>query len=147
MSGATGLKGDLSTLKGLNAKIRQMPLSIAHEVAQRSAPVLTGEAQNAYATGRTVYGDARPLGVHGNELTLVRTGLTLSTLRFAATGTIVRCVLGPKYARFLIGKYGILPNGNAAIPARWTALLRGIVDAVFAEQASAIGAVPGEAAA
>jgi hypothetical protein len=36
-----------------------------------------------------------------------------------AIGTITRCVLGTDYARFLIGKYGILPSGRGVLPHEW----------------------------
>lgn len=55
----------------------------------------------------------------GRELRLVRTGATRAALRFVAVGTVIRCVLGPRYARYLVGKYRILPSGQQAVPFRW----------------------------
>jgi hypothetical protein len=124
------VKGDFASLQKFKKKLRELPTSVAHSVAQRAAPDLTLAARAAYAAGRSVYGEARPTGVNGNLLDLYRTGATLQTLRFNASGTIVRCVLGTKYAGFLIGKYGILPNG--AIPVEWSAHLRRIVAEVAA---------------
>lgn len=119
------VRGDLSSINGLKARIRALPLSVAHDVAQRAAPAMTGLTQEAFHGGANVYGDPRPKGTAGQVLTLERTGTTGRTLRFTAVGTIVRCVLGTKYARFLIGKYGVLPNG--ALPARWSQRLQEIV--------------------
>jgi hypothetical protein len=120
-----GLRGDLSSIKGLKASLRALPLTVAHGVAQRAAPAMTGLTQQAHASGQTVYGDARPPGVDGRPLTLERTGTTKRTLRFTSAGTIVRCVLGTRYAKYLIGKYGILPNGP--LPVGWSARLAEIV--------------------
>ena len=72
-----------------------------------------------------MYGDARPKGVDGRPLTLVRTGRTRSMVRFSATGTIVRAVLAVPYAKYLIGKYEILPNGR--LPSTWRKTITRVV--------------------
>lgn len=119
------LRGNLSSISGLKSRIQSLPKSIAHDVAQRAAPTMTGLARGAYESGHTVYGTSRPPGVGGRALTLHRTGAAERDLRFVATGTVIRCVLGPKYAKYLIGKYDVLPNG--ALPAAWAASLRDVV--------------------
>lgn len=123
-----GLRGDLSQMRGLKQRLRAMPISVAHDVAQRAAPAMTGLAREAFDAGRSVYGDTRPQSkVDGRALTLNRTGATKGTLRFTAAGTIVRCVLGTRWAKYLIGKYGILPNGT--LPAQWTKTLQDLTAA------------------
>jgi hypothetical protein len=89
--------------------------------------MLTQLARDAHVARRSVYGESRPVGVSGEVLDLEVSGATARDLRFVANGTIVRAVLGTPYARFLIGKYSILPNG--AIPAEWSARLRALVAA------------------
>ena len=122
------LRGDLGHIAGLKSRLRALPVSIAHDVAQRAAPEMTGLTREAFAGNRSVYGDPRPASrVSGAPLSLTRTGATARELRFVAVGTIVRCVLGPKYAKYLIGKYGVLPNG--ALPAAWSDRLRAVVAA------------------
>lgn len=121
-------KAGIDSIRDLQARIRKFPTTVAHDVAQRSAPVITGLTQAAFGGGRTVYGDARPEGVNGNRLSLERTGAVKRQLGFRATGTQVRCVLGPKYARYLIGKYAILPIH--ALPADWSRRLREITSEV-----------------
>lgn len=123
-----GLRGDLSSLKKLKANLRALPVSIAHDVSQRAAPAITELTLQAFESKRNVYGEARPLSTTAghHELTLHRTGAVQSALRFVANGTVLRCVIGPKYARYLIGKYGILPNG--ALPASWSIRLGEIVN-------------------
>lgn len=120
----SGLKGNVNDLRKLQKRLQAFPLSVSHEVAQRSSSPLTALAQRAYESGQTVYGEARPRGVDGQTLDLKRTGLTAATLRFTTVGTIVRCVLGTRYAKYLIGKYRILPMGR--MPADWSAKLEQI---------------------
>jgi hypothetical protein len=112
-----GLRGNVGTIRGLKQRINQLPISIAHDVAARAAPSLTDAARSAFDGGQTVYGESRPAGRDGKALTLERTGATRGGLRFEATGTIVRCVLPTRWAKYLIGKYKILPQG--ALPAEW----------------------------
>lgn len=120
-----GLKGDLSSLRALRAHVKALPLSLAHDVAQRAGPALTRLTRGAFAAGQNVYGEARPAGVDGRPLSLERTGATRDALGFTANGTIVRCVLGTRYAKYLIGKYGVLPNGP--LPAGWSRALAQLV--------------------
>jgi hypothetical protein len=86
---------------------------------------MTSLAETAFNSGRTVYDAPRPVGVDGRPLKLRRTGDTEKTLRFKADGRIVRCVLGTRYAKYLIGKYAVLPMGR--MPARWQARLVDLV--------------------
>jgi hypothetical protein len=120
-----GLRGDLSSLKRMKQSLRDFPRTLAVDVAKKAAPAMTELTQSAFSSGQTVYGDSRPLGVDGRALDLEVTGATKQQLRFVQIGTVVRCVLGPKYTRYLIGKYGILPNG--ALPARWSQRIGQIV--------------------
>lgn len=120
-----GLRGDVRTISDLKRNLRALPLSMAHDVAKRSAPALTEEVQGAFDSGRNVYGESRPESVDGGPLSLVKTGATKRLLRFRATGRLVGAVLGTTYARFLIGKYRILPMGG--MPAEWSRRLSGIV--------------------
>jgi hypothetical protein len=124
-----GLRGDVGKLRTFKQRLREFPITLAAEVSKAVAPALTDLATGAYDGGRTVYGDTRPKGVEGQALDLEATGATRAQLRFVAVGTVVRCVLGTKWSKYLIGKYGILPNGNAAVPAAWRAKLDAIVAA------------------
>lgn len=119
------LRGNLSTLKGLRQRLQTLPKSLAHNVSQRAAPALTTMTVESFNASRTVYGDARPAGVDGSALTLVQSGAAKASLKFVANGTIVRCVLGTRYTKYLIGKYGVLPNG--ALPAAWSRKLAQLV--------------------
>lgn len=122
-----GLKGDVGKLRTFKQQLREFPLTLAAAVAGDAAPAMTDLAAGAYDGGRTVYGDTRPKGVDGQALDLEVTGAARAQMRFVAVGTIVRCVLGPRYARFLVGKYSVLPNG--AMPTAWRAKLDALVAA------------------
>jgi len=111
------IRGNFGAITNLKAALRAMPISVAHAMAPRAAEYMTAQARQAFDTGVTVYGDARPAGADGQRVGLVRTGATRAGIQFVSAGTIVRCVLGPKYARYLIGTYRILPMG--ALPVRW----------------------------
>lgn len=86
--------------------------------------MLTQFTRTAFESGRNVYGDARPKGSAGNDLTLVQSGATKAALRFVASGTVIRAQLGPRYARYLVGKYKILPIGDrTGMPIAWVRAL------------------------
>jgi hypothetical protein len=112
------------SIREFKQRLAKLPLSVSHAIAQQAAPMLTRFAQEANAAQRNVYGDPYPEGVGGEQLTLVYTGKTLNTLRFVVNGTIIRCQLGPRYAKYLIGKYKILPIGDRTdMPANWARAL------------------------
>jgi hypothetical protein len=120
----SSLKGNLASINGFKGRLRSLPVKLAQSVATRAAPAMTGLTRGAFDGGRTVYGGTRPGGVRG-PLTLEQTGATKRNLRFHSVGTVVRCVLGTRWAKFLIGKYEILPNGR--LPAEWSDRLRALV--------------------
>lgn len=129
-----GVRGDFSKLSRMKATLRALPTSVAHVVAQRAAPLLTNLTQSAFAAGRNVYGDERPRGKGGRVLDLEVTGDARRTLRFTSSGTLVRCVLGKRYIKYLIGKYQVLPNGGRSVPAEWERNLTRTAEDVFREQ-------------
>lgn len=122
-----GLRGNLEKLHEFKRKLREFPTTLAITVASKAAPELTGLARGAYVGGRSVYGEARPTGVDGGALTLQATGATLAKMQFESIGTVVRVKLGTPWARFLVGKYSILPMG--VIPVEWSRALAAIVQA------------------
>jgi len=120
-----GVRGDFSTIARFKSNLNAMPLSVAHDVASRAAPEINKLAQGAFHAGQTVFDEPRPAGEGGKFLTLHKTGATERELRFVSVGTIVRCVLGPRYSKYSIGKYKILPI--RALPSKWSAKLRELV--------------------
>lgn len=59
MASAKNRKGDRA-LERLKEGLKRMPLSVAHDVAKAASPALTTQTRQAFASGRTVYGDPRP---------------------------------------------------------------------------------------
>ena len=99
-----------------------------------------------YAWRKARWGKGKPKGggsgrrrgsyAEGGRLNLRETGATRSDVYFVAIGTLVRAQLGPKYAKYLIGKYKILPS-QGPLPSRWSEALgrnmREVADAYWAE--------------
>lgn len=122
---APAIRQGNAALGSLKRTLQTLPTTMAVDIASRAGPALTDLTRDANASRRGVYGEAYPIGVDGQQLTLHRTGAVAGSLEFRATGTIVRARLPEKYARYLIGKYNILPNG--ALPAGWRTKLDALV--------------------
>lgn len=127
----SGIKGNPESLRRFAKNLRELPKVVAQNVASKAAPSITGLARSAYTGGQTVYGARRPFGVNDNVLTLRKSGATLGALRFVAIGTRVRVQLGTRYAKYLIGRYGILPNGG--LPFEWSKRLASDAAAAISE--------------
>lgn len=126
----SGVLGYHRNLRALNKALKTVSETLAIKVAKRAAGTLTRALRTSYDGGLTAYDDPRPLGVHGNPLTLYKTGTIRRNMAFVSDGTSkLRVALTKEYARYLIGKYRILPIGNAALPFAWQALLRQNINA------------------
>ncbi len=124
----SGVRGSTSTLRKLSKTLRSISAVAAVKIAKKAAPPLTGEFAGDFDAGLTAHGDPRPLGVEGNALSLVQSGDTRRDIKFTSDGgTKIRAVLGTKYAKYLIGKYGILPSGT--LPTEWQKLLAKVSEA------------------
>lgn len=126
---------DAAALRSINAlkkALRRLPVTSVARIASRAAPAMSALAQDAHASGRTVYDRPRPRGVDGDSLSLERTGATRAALQFVATGRDIRTAKLPRYARYLIGKYDLLPNGP--LPAAWRERLQAIAAQVLYDE-------------
>lgn len=122
----------LRSINSLKRALRNAPITSVARIAARAAPAMSELAQGALASGQTVYDRPRPRGVDGQELSLVRTGATRDALRFVATGRDIRTATLPRYARYLIGKFDLLPNGP--LPQSWRDRLRQLAASVLYEE-------------
>lgn len=113
------LHGDLRSLASLRRVLAKLPLTVSANIARRAAPDVSTLARDAYDSGRTVYGQSRPKGVDGDTLDLVRTGASRRATQFTAEGTQMRTYVLPKYTKYLISRYQVLPPGKAPIPQAW----------------------------
>lgn len=129
------------SIRNLNKWLVTKKQEVANAIAARAATTISAMALASFNSRQTVYGDARPEGKHG-PLSLFDTGKARDSLVFTADGgSKIRAVLAAEYVRFLIGKYRILPIGNAAIPYKWTEAINRIgaeeIDADFKRNAGA----------
>ena len=123
-------RGNTSSMRAFAKKLRTVSRVAAVQIAKKAAPEVTGELTGDFDAGQTAYGTPRPLGVNGNPLSLVASGATRGDLGFKSDGgTKLRAVLPTKYAKYLIGKYGILPVGG--LPTAWSKLLAKTANSVI----------------
>ena len=122
----------LRSIQSLKRALSKAPITSVARIAARAAPAMSALAGEAYDGGRTVYDSPRPRGVDGQGLSLERTGATRAALNFVATGRDIRTARLPSYAKFLIGKYSVLPNGP--LPVAWRERLREIAAAVLYDE-------------
>ena len=146
MSGVKNIRSGIDSMSRLKSAIRDLPVRIRSSVAKDTSGYLDIEVRAVFAAGQTVFDTPRPLGTSGNTLTLVdprpspktsrqwkkrkgtwpHTGQHVrDSLGFTSNGTVVRAVLGQKYAKYLVGKYRILPM---LLPSAWQAQIERIVD-------------------
>lgn len=134
------LHGDLRSLASLRKALAKLPLTVSANIARRAAPGVSTLARDAYDSGRTVYGQSRPKGVDGDTLDLVRTGASRRATQFTAEGTQMRTYVLPRYTKYLISRYQVLPPGRAPLPLAWRDHIQAIAAEVlhaqiFGEQA------------
>jgi hypothetical protein len=122
----------LRSINSLKRALRSLPVTSVARIAARAAPAMSELAQDAHASGKTVYDRPRPRGVDGDALSLERTGATKRALQFVATGRDIRTAALPRYARWLIGRYDILPNGP--LPSAWRERLREVAARVLHDE-------------
>lgn len=129
------LRGNVKNLRELEQRLRRVG---GHEtgsrIARLGAVALTQQAQADFDAGNDAYGGGRPDGFHG-PVTLRRTGTLRSWLKFAATGLRMRVVLAVPYAKYMIGRFNVLPRGSSAIPAKWGEALGRVTRQVLDETA------------
>jgi len=119
----SGLRGDLSKLRRLEASLRELPRTIGQKVAAQSASTITALARGTYHAGQNAYGDAWDPGADGERVTLHRSG-RLGQFSYVAIGTRLRAALGPKYARYQVGRRPIFPRNGARLPVAYVGALR-----------------------
>lgn len=120
----SGLRGDISKLRRLEQSLRELPRVVAQRAATASASMITALARGTFAAGESAFGDTWAPGADGRKVTLRKSG-RLGRFAYVATGTRLRAALGPKYARYQVGRRPILPRGS--LPVRYVAALRATV--------------------
>jgi hypothetical protein len=127
----SGVKGNIQSVRDLEKRIRSCANPAVGElIAKEAAGVITEKLQASFDSGVTPYGDDRPDGFYG-PVALVETGNTRAFMRFGAVGRRIRCVLGSRYSKYLIGRFRILPQGGQKIPFPWAEALAEIAGRVL----------------
>lgn len=133
VSGVKQLRG--GSFRDIKKRLTGLGVIASRDVSARAAPVITSALREAFDGARDVYGAPRRVGVDGGTLSLVRTGATRATLGFTVQGTTLRARLGTRWAKYLIGRYRILPIGDrTAIPAKWKRAIDVIVQDVLSSE-------------
>lgn len=128
----SGVRGNIGKLRDFARATRELPHVVRHKVADAAAPLLGTAARASFDAGLTAYDTARPPGENG-PLSLVKSGATRASLGGRANGSLIVMRLGPRYVRYLI-RFGILPRGGAAMPARWSKMLRDTAHQTIAKE-------------
>lgn len=133
------LRGNPQSLRDYAKRMQRVASpSTVERIVREGSSVLTAQLQSDFDSGNTAYGDARPSGRHG-PVTLRKTGRLASFLRFAAVGRLMRAVLAVPYARFMIGRFQILPRGGGKLPYKWSEQLGGIARRVMSDTMRGVG--------
>jgi hypothetical protein len=120
---SAGLRGDISKIRALERSLRELPRVVGAKVATAAASAITTLAHATFATSSNPYGDPWDPGKDGQTVTLRKSG-RLAQFAYIAIGTRLRAQLGPKYARYQVGRRPILPRNGSRMPAKYAATLR-----------------------
>jgi hypothetical protein len=119
----SGLVGDIGKLRRLEQSLRELPRVVGQKVATASARTITSLAHATFDAGENAYGDTWAPGAHGQRVTLRKSG-RLASFAFVAVGTRLRARLGPKYAKFQVGRRPVFPRQGARLPTSYVDALR-----------------------
>lgn len=120
----SGLRGDIGKLRSLEKSIRELPRVLAQKVAAASAEAITEIARGTFDAGENAYGDPWESAKDGERVSLRKSGRLAAGVSYVAIGTRLRARLGPKYARFQVGKRPVFPRSGARLPISYVATLR-----------------------
>lgn len=109
------IRGDLGKLRAFEQTLRELPRTLAIRVAEASAGEITRLARGTYGRSENAYGDAWSPGAKGQTVTLHKSG-RLGSFAYVAIGVRLRAQLGPRYAKYQIGRRPILPRNGARLP-------------------------------
>lgn len=119
---SAGLRGDLSRIRALERSIRELPRVVGAKVAAAAADQITAMNRATFAAGRNAYGDPWLPGTDGQPVDLKETGALAASIAYRSAGTRLRAHLGPRYAKYVVGKRPVLPTGR--LPLKMSEALR-----------------------
>lgn len=118
---------NVRSLSQFSAKLRELPRTLAKDVALEAAPVITEFAQTSFANSEDPYGTPWAPGADGRKVKLHETGALQRFIRYIAIGTKLRVSLGVKYAKYQVGKRPVYPRQGGALPKKYVEALSEIV--------------------
>lgn len=117
-------KGKPLDTRKLKTALLRAPESIRHMVAERVEPKLTRALRVFHDSKVGVDLVPYPISKNtGEQITLSRSRKNEAYLYFEADGSRLTARLRTPYARFLVGKYGILPRGQQYLPSRFIKII------------------------
>ena len=122
--------------------LSKIPATIATRAAKHGAIAITALARDAFDAGVTPYGKQRPEGggkyVPAHFASVYRTGSLRAAMGFTSghKGKLlfIRATLGVPYAKYMIGRFWLLPFGNMRIPRSWIDALNNATRQAFQEE-------------
>lgn len=113
----------IASIRRFSDDLRRLPERLAHEVAEAAAPELTKLSQANFNASENPYGVPWDPSIEGEKVTLRQTGLLARTLVYKPIGRKLRMQLGPRYAKYQVGKRRVAPTQGAALPPEWSRTL------------------------
>jgi hypothetical protein len=135
----SGLRpASIDAIRVLERSLRQLPRVLAARVARAAAQQLTELGRATFRNSQNAYGDPWAPGAEGQTVTLRKSGALAGTISYVATGTRLRAHLGPRYAKYQVGKRPVFPRFGATLPQTYSS-------AIHARAAAEIAAAMKEA--
>jgi hypothetical protein len=124
---------NVSSLRKFSENLRGLSKTLGIEVAQRAAGEITVLAQRTFSQSEDAYGVPWTPGFDGRDVTLRKSGVLASTIRYVAIGTKLRVALGVPYAKYQVGKRPVFPTQDGVLPATYSRTLERVTREVAAE--------------
>lgn len=112
----TDFKSLWSLEKSLRSIADRKGSKVAEDIAAQVAPVISKISQETFAARTNPYGVPWAPAVDGSEVTLDKTGALKAAIQYKSFGQKLRCVLGPKYAKYQVGKRHVFPPRGGLLP-------------------------------
>lgn len=124
-------RADVASIRRLEKSLKEIPRTVAIKIAASTASLITDLARKTFAQSQNAYGDPWLPGMRGQTVTLVRTGKLARAIQYVAVGTKLRARLGPKHAKYQVGKRPVLPRGK--LPIAYGEIIRANANRIISE--------------
>lgn len=131
--GGGGLIGDVNKIRAIEKAFLRFPKVAARILTKRVASKITALGRATFNAGQNAYGDEWEPLADGSPATLVRSGALAKGVEYVANGRLLRARLGPRYAKYVIGKRPIFPQKKAKLPPSYNAAIRETLPSVIVD--------------